>query len=99
MTIYTGKEAVCGIQLTIDRVWRYAMTSEDTLTVKVSDSEGGVISLDLTKAAQDPEDKFVTVTFPPALTSQLALGKGLLTAYLNELVVVPPQKITIKGAI
>ena len=99
MTIYTGKEAVCGIQLTIDKVWRYEMTTEDTLTVKVSDSTGKTISKELTKADVDTEDKMVTVVFSPSQTAQLTAGRGILMAYLNELVVVQPQKITIKGAI
>lgn len=99
MTIYTGKEAVCGIQLTIDRVWRYVMTSEDVLTVKVSDEYGNVISKELRAEDVDSIDKMVTVVFSPAQTSQLMTGHGKLMAYLNDLVVVQPQKITIKGAL
>lgn len=99
MTIYTGKETVFGIQLTIDRVWRYAMNDTDILTVKVSDSNGNVISKELTKTDVDPDDKMVTVVLSPELTSTLDPGKGQLMAYLNEIVVVAPHKITIKGAL
>jgi hypothetical protein len=99
MTIYTGKKAVCGIQLTIDRVWRYVMTAEDVLTVKVSDEYGNVISTELTQEDVDVIDKMVTVTFSGAQTSQLMPGRGKLMAYLNDLVVVQPQKIIIKGAL
>jgi hypothetical protein len=99
MTIYTGKEAVCGIQLTIDRVWRYEMTAEDVLTVKVSDEYGNVISKELTQEDVDSIDKQVTVTFSKAQTSQLEAGRGKLMAYLNDLVVVQPQKVLIKGAL
>jgi hypothetical protein len=99
MTIYTGKEAVCGIQLTIDGVWRYVMTATDILTVKVSDEYGNVIGAELTAADVDSVDKQVTVVFSPAQTTQLMPGRGKLMAYLNELVVVQPQKIMIKGAI
>jgi hypothetical protein len=99
MTIYTGKKAVCGIQLTIDRVWRYVMTAEDVLTVKVSDEYGNVISTELTQEDVDVIDKMVTVTFSGAQTSQLKAGRGKLIAYLNDLVVVQPQKILIKGAL
>lgn len=99
MTIYTGKKAVCGIQLTIDRVWRYVMTAEDVLTVKVSDEYGNVISTELTHEDVDVIDKMVTVTFSGTQTSQLEAGRGKLMAYLNDLVVVQPQKIMIKGAL
>lgn len=99
MTIYVGKEAVCGIQLTIDRVWRYEMTAEDVLTVKVSDEYGTVIDTTLTAADVDSIDKQVTVTFSPSKTAQLMPGRGKLMAYLNDLVVVQPQKITIRGAL
>jgi hypothetical protein len=99
MTIYTGKKAVCGIQLTIDRVWRYVMTAEDVLTVKVSDEYGNVISTELTHEDVDVIDKMVTVTFSGTQTSQLEAGRGKLMAYLNDLVVVQPQKIIIKGAL
>lgn len=99
MTIYTGKEAVCGIQLIIDGVWRYVMTATDILTVKVSDEYGNVIGAELTAADVDSVDKQVTVVFSPAQTTQLMPGRGKLMAYLNELVVVQPQKIMIKGAI
>lgn len=99
MTIYTGKKAVCGIQLTIDRVWRYVMTAEDVLTVKVSDEYGNVISTELTQEDVDVIDKMVTVTFSGSQTAQLEAGRGKLMAYLNDLVVVQPQKIMIKGAL
>ena len=99
MNIYVGKEAVCGIQLTIDRVWRYVMTAEDVLTVKVSDEYGNVISTELTQKDVDVIDKMITVTFSGTQTSQLEAGRGKLMAYLNDLVVVQPQKIIIKGAL
>ena len=99
MIIYTGKKAVCGIQLTIDRVWRYVMTAEDVLTVKVSDEYGNVISTELTQEDVDVIDKMVTVAFSGAQTSQLEAGRGKLMAHRNDLVAVQPQKITIKGAI
>lgn len=99
MTIYKGKKAVCGIQLTIDKVWRYAMTAEDVLTVKISDEFGNAISTELTNEDVDSVDKQVTVIFTSTQTSQLEAGRGKLMAYLNDLVVVQPQKIIIKGAL
>ena len=99
MNIYIGKEAVCGIQLTIDKVWRYVMLPTDVLTVKASDEYGNVISQELTAEDVDSVDKQVTVRFTANQTAQLMPGRGKLMAYLNDLVVVQPQKILIKGAI
>lgn len=99
MNIYVGKDAVCGIQLTIDRVWRYVMTATDVLTVKTADEYGNVISQELTSEDVDSIDKMVTVRFTANQTAQLMPGRGKLTAYLNDLVVVQPQKIIIKGAL
>ena len=75
------------------------MTATDVLTVKVSDEYGNVISTELTQEDVDTIDKMVTVTFSGSQTSQLEAGRGKLMAYLNDLVVVQPQKIMIKGAL
>ena len=99
MTIFIEKDAVCGIQLTIDRVWRYVMTATDVLTVKAADEYGNVISQELTSEDVDSIDKMVTVRFTANQTAQLMPGRGKIMAYLNDLTVVQPQKITIKGAL
>ena len=99
MIIFKGKEAVFGIQLTIDRVWRYAMTADDTLTVKVADSDGNIISTTLNSSDVDSIDKIITVIFPANSTAHLVTGRGKLMAYMNDLVVLPAQKIMIKEAI
>ena len=75
------------------------MTATDRLTVKIADSFGNVISTELTSENVDSIDKMVTVTLTPAQTAQLQPGHGQLMAYLNDLVVVQSQKITIKGAL
>ena len=99
MNIYVGKEAVCGIQLTIDRVWRYVMTATDVLTVKAADEYGNVISMQLTSEDVDSIDKMVTVRFTANQTAQLMPGRGKIMAYMNDLVVLKSQKILIKGVI
>jgi hypothetical protein len=99
MTIYKGKDAVCGIQLTIDKVWRYAMTAEDSLTVRFTDNIGNVLEKSYTSADVDSIDKQITVELSPADTSQLSLGRGIITAYMNELCVIPPKEIFIKEAL
>lgn len=99
MNIYVGKEAVCGIQLTIDKVWRYVMTATDVLTVKAADEYGNVISQELTSEDVDSIDKMVTVRFTANQTAQLMPGRGKLMAYMNDLVVLKSQKIMIKGVI
>lgn len=98
MTIYKGKEAVCGIQLTIDRVWRYAMTAEDTLTVRFTDNIGNVLEKSYTSADVDSIDKQVGVVLSDVETAAMALGRGIITAYMNDLTVMPPTEIYVKEA-
>lgn len=75
------------------------MTVDDTLTVKVSDEFGNVITAECKREDVDIIDKMITVRFTPAQTAQLESGRGRLAAYLNDLVVVAPQKVLIKGVI
>lgn len=99
MIIYKGKKAVCGIQLTIDRVWRYAMTDQDVLTVRITDDEHWTLTKTYTSADVDSIDKQITVELSPEDTSQLSLGRGVITAYMNELCVLPAEEIYIKEAL
>lgn len=99
MIIYKGKKAVCGIQLTIDRVWRYVMTDQDLLTVRITDDEHNTITKTYTNADVDSIDKMITVELSPEDTSQLSLGRGVITAYMNELAVLTPHEIYIKEAL
>lgn len=99
MIIFKGKKAVCGIQLTIDRVWRYAMTEQDVLTVRFTDCQKQTVTKTYTGTDVDPIDKMITVELEPSETSQLALGRGILTAYMNELAVILPTAIYVKEAL
>ena len=99
MTIYKGKEAVCGIQLTIDRWWRYAMTSEDLLTVKFEDADKQVITKTYTSSDINTIDKQIGVFLSETETNSMALGRGTFAAYLNDLVVIPPTEIFIEEAL
>ena len=98
MIIFSGKRAVCGIQLTIDRWWRYAMTAQDTLTVKFIDSMNHVTTKTFGQADVDSIDKAVTVTLSDSDTNAMAIGRGILTAYMNDLTVIPPTEIYVKEA-
>jgi hypothetical protein len=75
------------------------MTAEDTLTVRFTDSIGNVLEKSYTSADVDSIDKQITVELSPADTSQLSLGRGIITAYMNELCVIPPKEIFIKEAL
>lgn len=99
MTIYKGKEAVCGIQLTIDRQWRYAMTAEDTLTVKFVDNDNNVLTKTYTQADADSIDKQVGVVLTETETAAMAIGRGIITAFMNDLTVLPPTEIYVKEAL
>ena len=97
MTIYTGKEAVCGIQLSIDGVWRYVLSGDDVLRVVIEDDAEHSIIKEYTKADIDTEDKSITVNLSAEETTELVPGVGTITAYLNDLVVVRPHIISIRG--
>ena len=99
MIIFKGKEAVCGILLSIDRVWRYAMTAQDTFTVKIVDSDRNVLTKTYSSAACDSVDKYITVKLTPAETAAMSVGRGTMTAYLNDLVTLRPTEFYVKEAI
>jgi hypothetical protein len=98
MIIFKGKEAVFGIQLTIDKVWRYALQSGETCTVKIIDNSKNVITKVYTSADVDSIDKMITVSLSEAETAAMALGRGTLTAYFNDLVSLPPIEFYVKEA-
>lgn len=95
MTIYKGKKAVCGIQLTVDHVWRYGMQEGDVLDVEIKDECGNIIAKTYTAEDSDSKDKQITVELSEAETNMLECGFGTFEAYLNGLCVVPRQLITI----
>jgi hypothetical protein len=99
MTIIKGKEAVFGIQLTIDRQWRYKMTSSDLLTVRLTDSSGYTLTKELTSSSVNDIDNSVTVRLAPEETAELAAGRGRFAAYMNELAVIPPTEFFVKEAL
>ena len=99
MIIFSGKRAVCGIQLTIDRKWRYALQEGETCTVKIVDNDYNVLTKVYTSADVDPIDKMITVELTPEETSLMALGRGTISAYFNDLVALPPIAIYVKEAL
>lgn len=98
MIIFKGKEAVFGIQLTIDRVWRYALQDGENCTVKIIDSDKNVLTKVYSSADVDSIDKMITVSLSEAETAAMALGRGTLTAYFNDLVSIPPTEFYVKEA-
>lgn len=99
MIIYKGKRAVCGLQLTIDRVWRYVLTESDTLTVRITDGDRHTIEKTYTSDDVDSIDKQIKVELTTEETASLRTGHAYITAYMNELCVVSPQKILVKEAL
>ena len=99
MIIFSGKRAVCGIQLTIDRKWRYALQEGETCTVKIVDNDYNVLTKEYTSADIDPIDKMITVELTPEETALMALGRGTISAYFNDLVALPPIAIYVKEAL
>jgi hypothetical protein len=96
MIIYRGNKAVCGIQLTIDKTWRYVLSRGDVLTVKVVDSAGNDIVKTYTAEDVDPIDKMIRVEFSETETLCLEAGRGRLSADVNGYLAVKPTSIYIK---
>jgi hypothetical protein len=96
MIIYRGNKAVCGIQLTIDKTWRYVLSRGDVLTVKVIDSAGNDIVKTYTAEDVDPIDKMIRVEFSETETLCLEAGRGRLSADVNGYLAVEPTSIYIK---
>lgn len=75
------------------------MTDQDVLTVRITDDERHTVTKTYTDDDVDSKDKMITVELSPEDTSQLSLGRGIITAYMNELAVLTPQEIYIKEAL
>lgn len=99
MNIYIGNKAVCGIQLTIDKVWRYVLSDTDIVTVRITDSEGYTLEKTYTKADVDGNTKMIVVALSPEETSLFHTGHAKITAYMNDLCVLPFKYINIKEAL
>lgn len=99
MIIVSGKRAVCGIQLTIDRGWRYALREGEICTVRITDHDNNVFSKVYTHEDVDEIDKMITVELTPEETELMALGRGTISAYLNDILALPPIAIFVKGAV
>lgn len=96
MIIHRGKKAVCGIQLTIDKVWRYVLSRGEVLTVKVVDSAGNDIVKTYTAEDVDPIDKMIRVELSETDTLCLEAGRGKISADVNGYLAVEPTSIYIK---
>lgn len=75
------------------------MTATDRLEVKVFDSKLKPIIKTYTSTDVDPIDKMVTVELLEAETASMAVGRGTIRAYMNDLVVLPPIEIYVKEAL
>lgn len=99
MKIYIGKDAVCGIQLTIDKVWRYVLSDNDIVTVRITDSEGHTLEKTYTKADIDSDTKMIKVSLTAEETALFHTGHAKITAYMNGLCVLPFKYIYVKEAL
>lgn len=99
MKIYTGKSAVFGIQLVIDKIWRYVMTEHDTLTVRIVDNAGYTIEKTYTNVDVESDSKMIIVNLTSEETSHLHTGYAKIAAYMNNLCVLPFRYIKVKEAV
>lgn len=75
------------------------MTAEDTLEVRIFDSDLKPIIKTYTSADVDGIDKMITIELSESETASMAIGRGTIRAYMNDLVVLPPYEIFVKEAL
>lgn len=99
LIIYAGHKISTGIQLIVDKVWRYKLQNNEQLTVQLRALDDTVkISKVYTAADVDDIDRIVTVTFDGNDTN-LPEGDYYLVATVDDYVVFPPVPVKIREVV
>lgn len=99
LIIYAGHKISTGIQLIVDKVWRYKLQNNEQLTVQLRALDDAVkISKVYTAADVDDIDGIVTVTFDGNDTN-LPEGDYYLVATVDDYVVFPPVPVKIRKVV
>lgn len=98
-TIYARYKASLGIQLVVDKVWRYVLQSNEQLTVQFRKPDDTVaLEKVYTSADVDPDDKIVNVELD-AEDTNLPDGMYYLCAFVNSFVVINAHPIAIRKVV
>ena len=99
LVIYAGYKISIGIQLVVDRVWRYTLQSDEQLTVQIRKPDDTIVlTKTYTKADVDPEDKIVNVTLNGEDTN-LPSGNYYLVGLVDDYVIFKPKPVVIRKVV
>ena len=99
LVVYSGHHISVGIQLVVDRVWRYALQSDEQLTVQLRKPDDTVVLEKVfTSADVDDEDKIVNVTLDGEDTN-LPDGKYYLCAFVDDYVIFDAKPVVIRKVV
>ena len=99
LVIYAGHKISIGIQLIVDKVWRYSLQSTEQLTVQLRKPDDSVVLEKVfTSADVDAEDKIVNVTLDGEDTN-LPDGKYYLCAFVDDYVIFDASPVVIRKVV
>ena len=95
--IFRGNKAVCGVQLVVDKVWRYQLQEGEQLTVEIRDAENvPVLTKEFTSETIDNYDHIAVVELSENETALLTEDKYYITAFVDGYVVLKPVPVYVK---
>lgn len=99
LVVYAGHKVSIGIQLIVDKVWRYSLQSTEQLTVQLRKPDDSVVLEKIfTSADVDAEDKIVTVTLDGEDTN-LPDGKYYLCAFVDDYLIFDAKPVIIRKVV
>lgn len=99
LVIYAGHKVSIGIQLIVDRVWRYKLQSNEQLTVQLRNPDDSVVLEKVfTSADVDEEDKIVNITLDGEDTN-LPDGKYFLCAFVDDYLIFDAKPVVIRKVV
>lgn len=98
-TIYARYKACLGVQLVVDKVWKYVLGDSDQLTVQFRKPDDTVaLEKVYTASDVDPDDKIVNVELD-AEDTNLPDGIYYLCAFVGSFVVINARPIAIRKVV
>lgn len=99
LTIYAGHKISLGMQLTVDKIWRYTLQNDEQLTVQLRQPDDTVVlSKSYTAEDVDAEDKIINVTLNGDDTN-LPEGRYYLVGLVDDYVVFEPKPVDIRKVV
>ena len=99
LVIYSGHKVSIGIQLIVDRVWRYKLQNDEQLTVQLRKPDDTVVLEKVfTSSDVDDEDKIVNVTLDGEDTN-LPEGDYFLVAFADDYLIFEPKPVLIRKVV